>query len=157
MFGFTPKLPINEEHQRWADEGFAQLSGLLGRDRMLKAEVILPNDRYFPDPYDGSKARVTAMANRIAGYLHIPTEAFMLEVYAEGENAWREGAPYWYERLRDAGLYFHESLDARLLVGVHADHLKHPALLAATLPHELAHVCSLGAGFWIRRQTTWNR
>ena len=49
MFGFSPKLPISEEERRWIDQGFAGLEKMLGRRRMLEAEVIQPAAEYFPD------------------------------------------------------------------------------------------------------------
>jgi len=147
MFGFSPRLPISEEVQGWADDGFERLAGMLGRGRMLGAEVVLPEDRYFPDRYDGTRAAVVAMAERVAEYMGVAREAFTVEIYAEGETAWRESVPLWQGETRDAGgLYFHEPEEGRLLVGVHADKLADPLSLVATLAHELAHVVLLGGG-----------
>ena len=56
MFGFRPKLPIAEEQRRWIDDSFLRLSRILGHDRMLRAQVILPAPEYFPDRYDGTEA-----------------------------------------------------------------------------------------------------
>lgn len=54
MLGFAPKLPVTDEERLWVDEGFRRLQKMLGSFRMLEAQVILPNDEYFPDPYDQS-------------------------------------------------------------------------------------------------------
>ena len=147
MFGFAPKLPIAEEIQEWADNAFIRLEKMLGRERMLDAEVVLPEDRFFPDRYDGSKAAVVAMAGRVAAYMGVPRDSFLVEIYAENEVAWRETVPQWHGETHDAaGLYFHKPENGRLLVGIHADQLGDPLALAATLAHELAHVLLLGGG-----------
>lgn len=145
MFGLTPRLPLSEEQRRWVDDGFERLAKMLGTQRMLNVEVILPNDRFFPDPYDGSKESVIAMAERIAIYMGVPRESFVVEIYAENEEAWRETVPVWHGETEDAaGLYLHKLEEGRRIVGVHAKGLKDPLSLAATLAHELAHAILLG-------------
>ena len=147
MFGFSVKLPVNEEDRLWVDDGFVRLERILGRERMLNAEAVLPEERFFPDVYEGSKQSVTTMAARIAAYLGVPSTAFSIEIFAENEEAWRQTIPERSEKTSDAaGLYFHEPEDGRHVVGVHAKHLKDPLLLAATIAHELVHVLLLGGG-----------
>jgi hypothetical protein len=151
MFGFAVKLPVSKEQQNWVDEGFSRLAAMLGRERMLQAEFVLPNNEFFPDLFDGSKESVVAMAERIADYMGISQEAFFVELYAENEDAWREHVPVWNGRSRDsAGLYFHGPEDSRKLIGVNANQLSDPLSLAATLAHELAHVILLGKGLFDR-------
>jgi hypothetical protein len=147
VFGFSTKLPITDEDRVWIDDGFVRLERMLGRDRMMRAEVVLPVEQFFPDVYDGSKASVTAMADRIASYLGVPNTAFSIEIFAENEEAWRQTIPERREKTSDAaGLYFHEHEDGRHTVGVHAKHLKDPLLMVATIAHELVHVLLLGGG-----------
>jgi hypothetical protein len=147
VFGFSTKLPITDEDRLWVDDGFLRLVRMLGRERMLNAEVVLPEERFFSDVYDGSKASVIAMAARIAAYLGVPEGAFSIEIFAEDEEAWRQTIPERSEKTKDAaGLYFHEPEAGRHIVGVHAKHLKDPLLLAATIAHELVHVLLLGGG-----------
>ena len=57
MFGFKPKLPLSDEDRQWVDNGFNRLSRILGRNRMLEAEIILPDAEHFPDRYDKSDCR----------------------------------------------------------------------------------------------------
>ena len=147
MFGFGAKLPVEEEVRLWVDEGFVRLSQLLGRERMLRAQVVLPEDRFFPDPFDGSRESVLAMAARVATYMGVPRDSITAEIYAEDEDTWRESLPVGYGASADAGgLYFHQQQDGRFLIGVHAKKLKDPVALAATLAHELVHVLLLGGG-----------
>ena len=145
MFGLTSRFPVSDEERQWTDAAFTQLSTILGRDRMLTAQVVLPDDRFFPDAYRGTQESATAMGKRLAGYMAIPSDSFTVKIYAEGEDAWREGLPSWEEqRSYAAGVYLHKPQEGRFVIGVHANQLKDPISLAATLGHELAHVLLLG-------------
>jgi hypothetical protein len=145
MFGLTSKLPLPEEQRKWVDDGFERLMKMLGRQRLLDAELILPDDSFFPDPYDGSKASVIAMAEPIAGYMGVSREIFIVEIFAENEDAWRESVPIWHGESQDAaGLYLQKPEEGRRVVGVHAKGLRDPLALVATLAHELAHIILLG-------------
>ncbi len=147
MFGFTKRLPVSEAERLWVDKGFARLEKLLSREPLLRAQVVLPNESFFPDPYDGSKASVAAMAARIAEISGVSSDAFVVEIFAEGEEAWRRSIPLWNGKTNDAaGLYFHHTDEGRHTIGVHAKYLREPILLVATLAHELAHVLLLGGG-----------
>jgi hypothetical protein len=147
MLGFAARLPVSLELKQWTDEAFARLEALLGRNRMLNATVILPEDRYFPDFYDGTSAAIQTMAARVAMYMGLDTDCFRVEIYAEGEHALRESIPLWSGKTQDAaGLYFHQPDDGRFLIGLHANQIADPVSAAATLAHELAHVILLGGG-----------
>lgn len=145
MFGFAPKLPINEQARVWIDEGFVRLSAMLGRERMLQAEVVLPEDRFFPDPFEPSKEGAARMARRVAGYMGVPGDSFVVEVFTETAHSTRELLPLWQGESRGAGgLYFHEVEDGKRVIAINEEKLKQPDALAATLAHELAHVVLLG-------------
>ena len=58
MLGFWPRLPVSEEERLWVDEGFVRLEAMLGRERLLESKVILPNDKYFPGPFERDEASV---------------------------------------------------------------------------------------------------
>jgi len=151
MLGFGAKLPLSDEMRLWVDEGFLRLEKILGRDRMLNAEMILPDDDFFPDRYDGSRESVQRMALRIAKYMGVDADSFEVHVYAENEDAWREDLMVGKPETRDAaGLYFHERNEGRFVVGLHAKQLNDPLALAATTAHELAHVLLLGGGLMER-------
>ena len=124
---------------------------MLGRARMLEAEMVLPEDRYFPDRYDGTRDSVVAMAERVAAWMGVARDAFTVEIFAENEDLWRDQLPARKEGTKDAaGFYFHEKEDGRYLVGVHAKTLSDPLELVATLAHEFAHVILLGGGLLAR-------
>ncbi|HEY4357018.1 MAG TPA: hypothetical protein VGN16_14810 [Acidobacteriaceae bacterium] len=153
MFSFAPKLPINEQTRVWIDEGFVRLSAMLGRGRMLQAEVVLPEDSFFPDAFHPSQEGAVLMARRIAGYMGVPEDSFVVEVFTETAHATRRLLPLWEGQSRGAGgLYFHEVEDGKRVIAINAENLKQPDALAATLAHELAHVVLLG-GNLLDRET----
>jgi hypothetical protein len=76
MFGFPPKLPINDEERQRVDEGFQRLEKMLGRRRMLEAQVILPTAEHFPDPYDNQ------LLDRVCTY-SVWTEVIELEIFPD--------------------------------------------------------------------------
>lgn len=150
MFRFKPKLPVDDHVRQWTDNGFERLAKMLGRDTLVRAQVILPTDQFFPDAFDGSKESVTRMAGRVAGYMGVPLDSFTIEIFADNEEAWQETLihrSYREGEAKDAAaLYFHQPEEGRHLVGVHAKQLKNLDSLVATIAHELAHVLLLGGG-----------
>lgn len=147
MFFLGARLPISDELRQWVDGAFLRLEQVLGRERLLKAEVVLPNDIFFPDRYDGTEENIRGMAERVAGYMGIAPDTFVVHVYAENEDEWRKDLEGVRFESRDtAGLYFHELENGKYLIGIHANQREDPLSLVATLAHELAHVVLLGGG-----------
>jgi hypothetical protein len=145
MFGFSPKLPVTSEDREWADHAFDRLSLLLGRHRMLEAEVILPTEEHFPDLYDGSKETLEMMFQRICGYMGVKPEQVDLEVFADERAELRDLLPYWSGHSRGcAGLYVHATDESRMVIALNDSQLKDPLALVATLAHELGHAILLG-------------
>jgi hypothetical protein len=139
-------LPISELQRLWVDEGLSRLDKLMG-DAMLEVSVILPEDRYFPETFKPTLTGARVLANRVADYMRVSEDAFELHVYADGEDEWKETLPLWSGQTQDAGgLFFSKPDGTRFTVGVHANKLKDPFALVATLAHELAHVILLGGG-----------
>ncbi len=95
MLGFRPKLPVTDEERQWVNDGFNRLCRLLGRDRMLNAEVVLPADEYFPDQYDGTEAALERLFQRICGY----TQEVYGYALAKFASERREDRPEWAKHL----------------------------------------------------------
>jgi hypothetical protein len=132
MFGwFAPKCPIDTREKAWTERRMLWLADRLGVDRMLKARVVVPTDEFFPGPYDGDWASARRCLDRMCGYMGIDPTAVTLEVLPDDEMP---GAAGLYERR------------ARSNICVAASQLASPALLLATLAHELAHELLLGGG-----------
>ena len=161
MFDFSPKLPISEEERRWIDQGFARLEKMLGRRRMLEAEVIQPAAEYFPDPYDKTPAALEKLFQRVCGYMQVDRSGIELEIFPDEEHELHEILPSWQTKSAGpAGLYFHPNVHSgdvhqeagqqaekrRMVVAVRATQLDDPLSLVATVAHELGHVILLGGG-----------
>jgi hypothetical protein len=152
MFWPQPKLPVTDDNRVWADSGFDRLIKLLGRERMLRAQVVLPTDEFFPDPYDNSEAGLAALFGRVCGYMHVDRAQVKLEVFPDQTSELREILPYFSGSGRDAaGIYAHHEGEP-MVVAVKASQLKDPLALVATLAHELCHVILLGQGLMDRNE-----
>ena len=66
MFGLSARLPVSEEERQWVNQGFERREKMLGRGRMLEANVMLPTAQDFPDPYDTTPPRLKNSANACA-------------------------------------------------------------------------------------------
>ena len=153
MFGFSAKLPINDEERLWVDQGFHRLEKYLGRKRMLEARVILPTANDFPDPYDKSHAAAERLFARVASYMQVDRKKLTFEVFADETEELRGILPYWQGGSNGcAGFYTHETgatnerSPQQMLVAVRGTHLKDPLCLVAVMAHELGHVILLGGG-----------
>ena len=156
MFGLSPKLPVSEEERHWVDEGFRRLEKMLGRRRMLEAEVILPTAEYFPDPYDKSQAAGEKLFQRVCGYMRVERSRIDLHIFPDETDELGKTLPYWHGNSGGcAGFYSHDPSadhqnagdESRMLVALRSTQLKDPLSLVATMAHELGHVILLGGGF----------
>ncbi len=149
MLGFAPKLPVSDEERLWVDQSFARLETLLGRHRMLDAEVVLPTAEHFPDPYDKSPASVEKLFQRVCDYMKVARKSVELEVFPDETSELHEMLPSWRGRSAGpAGLYFHPNVERDekqgMLVAIRATQIADPLSLVATIAHELGHVVLLG-------------
>jgi HEAT repeat protein len=136
MFGwFSPKCPVGTWEKAWTETRMRWLAERFGVDRLTRAEVVLPEAEYFPDPYDGMAADARRMMDRLCGYMGVNPAAVELRVSPDEQLP---GAAGRYER-RPRG--------AKAVVRVAASQLADPEALAATLAHELAHEILLGGGY----------
>jgi hypothetical protein len=145
MLGFRPRLPVTEEQRLWIDSGFERLSKLLGRSRMLEAEVVLPVAEYFPDHYDATDEAVDVLFQRVCGYMQVDERQIDLEVFPDEAYELRTVVPFWSGDTGGiAGLYISATDHSRLVIAIKGSKLKNPLAVVATLAHELAHVILLG-------------
>ena len=148
MFGIRPRLPISEEDRQWTDNGFDQLSRLLGHQRMLHAKVVLPDAEHFPDRYDRSIAAAEKMFCRVCEYMDLDRRRVDFEVFPDATDELRDLVPYWQSSQGGcAGLYVHpEGEKDRMVVALRQSQMEDPLAVVATLAHELGHVILLGGG-----------
>jgi HEAT repeats len=133
---FAPRCPVNTVDKTWAETRMRWLADRLGIDRLLKAQVILPTDEHFPDPYGGDLESVRRMMDRLCGYLGLEPGAVKLEVCSDEQMP---GATGHYDRV-----------SGPTTVRVAESQLADAEKLAATLAHELAHEILLGRGLLSR-------
>jgi hypothetical protein len=151
-----PTLPLSDDARDWVDDRFQRLEHVLGRSRMLDAQVLLPNGYYFPDRYDLTPATAELLFQRICGYMSVDRSKVELEIFPDETEELREILPFWNNASDGcAGLYLHDaasdhpgSADARKrhLVALRSSMLKDQFSLVATIAHELGHVILIGGG-----------
>lgn len=147
MFGFGPKLPVTEEERLWVDEGFRRLSRMIGSSRMQNAEVVLPTDEFFPDPWDASESALKTLFHRVCGYKGVNASRVELSIIPDASDL-LEVLPAYSLRGENnpAGLHYGGSDEEHPLVAVRKSLLKDPLAVVATLAHELGHVILLDGG-----------
>jgi HEAT repeat protein len=122
LFGlFSPKPPLTVREKAWAEVRMRWLARQFGIDRLLKAEMVLPDDHWFPDQYEGTTDDARRLLDRIGGFMQLNTLTIQLEIC---EDEAMPGA---------AGQ--HQPGLIRLAESQLAD----PPGLVAVLAHELAH------------------
>jgi hypothetical protein len=163
MLGLPLKLPISDQERRWVDEGFRRLEKMLGRRRMLDAQVILPTLEYFPDPYDNNPEAAEKLLQRVCGYMRVTRSRIEFEIFPDETEELREILPSWSDSSGKftAGLYVpDERKDGDMqggsepegsVVAIRSTLLKDPLSLVATVAHELGHVILLGVGLRLRK------
>jgi len=150
MFGFGSKLPVTEDERDWVDEGFARISTMLGRRRMLDCAVVLPTDEFFPDAYDGTESGLDKMFRQVCRYMGVDGGTLELSLIPDGSEI-ADLLPEYSHASRDpAGLHFGRTVDEPTLIGLKACLLKDPLGAVATLAHELGHVVLLDGGHMSR-------
>jgi len=107
---------------------------------------MLPDDRCFPDRYDGSEEAFHLIFRRVAKAMQVDSEEIEVELFGTDDDPVRELLPYYSGTTKDAaGLYYHDPTKfAR--IEIHHEQLKDPLGLVATIAHELGHVILLRPG-----------
>jgi tetratricopeptide (TPR) repeat protein len=142
MFGwFKTTCPVDSADQEWIERRMAWLVREFGEDRILRAEVILPTDHYFPDAYGGTEADVRAMFDRLCGYMQVDPTRIELGFYTEKRPRAGNLDVAGFEQ-GTAGLY--DEREGKTVIWVEASALEDSMSVAGTLVHELCHVHLLG-------------
>jgi hypothetical protein len=126
LFSRKPPLPVREK--AWTEYRMRWLARHFGIDRLLKAEVVVPDDRWFPEPYDATPAYARRLMDRIGSFMHIDASPIQLDIC---EDDAMPGAAGQYE----PGV-----------IRLAESELATPPTLVAVLAHELAHHELIGRG-----------
>ena len=138
---FRPRCKIDADSKAWIDARFTWLAEKFGLESLWDAQVILPNDEYFPDAFDGSVDSAETMFERVCEYMLVDSARVELRFYTEARMKPVIGSVMTHDG--SAGLY---EQGWRQKVSVEMSMLEDPLALAATMAHELGHVHLLGDG-----------
>ncbi len=129
LFGlFAPKPPLAVREKAWTEVRMRWLTRQFGIERLLKAQVILPDDPRLPESYDGTPDDAQRLFDCICGFIQIEPSSLRLEIC---EDDAMPGA---------AGQY------RPGLIRLAESQLADPPGLVAVLAHELAHDLLIGRG-----------
>src|SRR5688572_14439530 len=87
MGWFTPKCPVDAETKAWLDEAFGWLVDELGIEVLRENKVILPTEAYFPDVFDGSRASIRKMVDRVCGYMDVDPKLVAIRYFENDDIA----------------------------------------------------------------------
>ena len=71
FFLFAPQPPLAVREKAWTEVRMRWLARQFGADRLLKAPVVLPNDYWFPERYEGTGDDARRLVDRICGFMQI--------------------------------------------------------------------------------------
>lgn len=146
MNWFAPKLPVDAETKAWVDEAFAWLIDELGIEVLRGAEVVLPLEEFFPDAYDGSRASIRRMVDRVCGYMDVDPELIEIRFFENEDNARLHPlAAGGEDRSHAIGLY-QMRRDGKFAISLDTSQSSNPQTMVATIAHELGHVILDGEG-----------
>ena len=101
MLGWlAPTCPLGTGEKMWTEFRMRWLAGKLGLDRLVGAEVILPEPRFLPDPYRGTPDDARRIFERVCGYMRLDPGRFALSVVPDDSIQGAVGLYYVEERPR---------------------------------------------------------
>ncbi len=132
MLGWLkPTCPIDLREKVWTEQRLGWLVEQFGLERMLQAEMILPTDRYFPEPFVGTQNDARVVLDRVCGYMQVDSTRIVLKFYPDED------------RPDASGLYVPGQ---RATIPIAESQLEDQERLIATLAHEVALDLLLGDG-----------
>ncbi len=142
LFWRRSTLPLDDATRAWVASRMAWLVEQFGWERLRGSPVVLPNEAFFPDAYDGGPRGARAMLDRVCRYMDVNSARVELRLYSERNTLGHSFAFHPVTWSGAAGIYQEEN--GRALVWLEQANLADPLATAATIAHELAHVRLLG-------------
>ena len=122
FFGlFSPQPPLPVREKAWTEVRMRWLARQFGIDRLLKAQVILPDEDWFPEEYEGTADDACRLFDCLCEVMQIVPSSIHLEVCEDTETPCAAGQ-------REVGL-----------IRLAENQLADPLGMVAVLAHELAH------------------
>lgn len=114
---------------------------------LLKSPVVLPEEKFFPDPFSGTEECVRRMVDRVCGYMRVDPARLRVALFSD-KIEWPDHLLPYYEQQGNgaAGLYMASDGSDQIVIALESAQIKDPASLVATIAHELGHVLLLGDG-----------
>ncbi len=144
MSWFTPKSPVDSETKEWIENAFDWLIEELGVDTLRSVEMILPTDDFFPDVYDGSRATIDSMVDRVCEYMDVDPELVDLRYFENDDGSRFHSLASEGSEGRHAIGTYHMGRDGKYKISLDTSQARDPQTLVATIAHELGHVILLG-------------
>jgi hypothetical protein len=138
--GSMAELPAPLERE-WLWAALETLVEARGEEPFLRAPIVLPDDRFFPDRWSADEHGVARLARRLLGYAGLGHLEVEVEVFTEATEV-REvgldgrasatshvGAAAWFAGIRGGTCLF----------GAEADQLGDPVGIVGAMAHEIGH------------------
>lgn len=146
MGWFTPKCPVDDETREWIDNAFQWLIDELGLETLREAEIVLPTEEYFPDPYNGSRAGIRKMLDRVCGFMDVDPALIEIRFFENWDSTrFHPLAAGESSERHELGTY-QMRRDGKYAISLDTSQAVNPEMMVATIAHELGHVILLGEG-----------
>lgn len=146
MLWFTPKCPVDDETREWIDNAFQWLIDELGLETLREAEMILPTEEYFPDPYNGSRVSIQKMLDRVCGFMDVDPSLIEVKFFENEDGARFHPLAAGESSERHTLGTYQMRCDGKYAISLDTSQAVNPEMMVATIAHELGHVILLGEG-----------
>lgn len=142
---FSTSPPLSEREASWIEASFRELLECFGAKFFLAREMVLPNDHYFPERFDGSIECLEQLKDRIAFHMGVDPGSAEVEYLPDESSHSRTGVAglpeFGYAVYDTSNLIHHRrQADGRHVIQVRVELVRRPQRLVASLAHELAHL-----------------
>lgn len=140
---FTPSCPCDPAAKAWTESRLHWLNEQFDDHAFKERPLVLPNQEFFPDPYDGSEASVGALFERVCKYMDVAPQLVALKFISKAGKIWlvNESGKYLPQT---AGTY--QERKRKFVIRIDTAGLDNPMELVGTMAHELAHLRLMGEG-----------
>lgn len=141
MFGWLKskaKCPVTDQVRAWVDGRMSWIARQFGIER-LRCEVILPNNRFFPDAYRPTEEGARSLFGQVCRHYGIAPDRVELRFYKVADRRAMSPQDWWQNA---AGI--RHNREGQEIVQVEESRFENPLELVATFAHELSHVLLLG-------------
>ena len=132
---FKPRCPLETWEKTWTETRMLWLARTLGIERLRRAEVIVPRERHFPEPYLATDEDAHRLTAKLCGWMGV--DPARIRVVVKDDQKMGGGALGIYEKHPNAAI---------ATIHVNRSQFDDAQGLVATLAHELAHQILLGDG-----------